>query len=54
MLTTEQIAGIVRAVLAAAGGGAVLTADLLTQVAGAVAVLVSVAWSVLSKKKKTP
>jgi hypothetical protein len=50
-LTPEQLTGIVRAVLAAAGGGAVFSADLLTQVAGALVTLGVAIWSVWSKKK---
>jgi hypothetical protein len=52
-LTNEQLAGIVRAVLAAAGGGALLSADVLTAVAGAIVTLAVAIWSVVSKKKKS-
>ena len=53
-LSQEQITGIVRAVLAAAGGGAVFSADLLTQVAGALVTIGVAVWSVWSNKKKKP
>lgn len=52
LLTNEQLAGIVRAALAALGGGAVLSQDVLTQVAGALVTLGVALWSVLAKKKK--
>lgn len=50
-LTNEQLAGIVRALLAAVGGSAVFSPDVLTAVAGAVVTLGVALWSVLSKKK---
>jgi len=50
-LSTEQLTGIVRAVLAAAGGTAIFSADVLTAVAGAAVTLGVAIWSVLSKKK---
>lgn len=50
--TNEQLAGLVRAVLAAAGGGALFSADVLTAVAGALVTLGVALWSVLAKKKK--
>lgn len=49
--TTEQLTGIARALLAAAGGGALFSADVLTAVAGAIVTLGVALWSVLSKKK---
>jgi len=53
-LTNEQLAGIVRAVLAAAGGGAIFSADVLTSVAGALVTLGVAVWSYFSNKKKKP
>jgi hypothetical protein len=50
-LTSDQIAGIVRAVLAAAGGGAIFSQDMLTAIAGALVTLGVAAWSVWAKKK---
>lgn len=52
VLSPDQIAGIVRAVLAAGGGGAVFSQDVLTQVSGALVTLGVAGWSVWSKKKK--
>ena len=50
----DIIAGFIRHVLTAAGGalvaGGYLTSDEWTTIAGAVAVLVGVVWSVLSKR----
>jgi hypothetical protein len=51
LLTNEQLAGIVRAVLAAAGGGAVFSADMLTQIAGALVTIGVALWSIRAKKK---
>lgn len=51
-LTHDQLTGIARALLAALGGGAVFSADVLTQIAGAMVTLGVAIWSVLSKKKK--
>lgn len=50
-LTHEQMAGIARAVIAALGGSAIFSADVLTAVAGAVVTLGVAIWSVLAKKK---
>lgn len=50
-LSNEQLAGIVRAALAAAGGASLLSPDVLTAVAGALVTLAVAAWSVLAKKK---
>jgi hypothetical protein len=51
----EQIAGIVRAIVAALGGflvaKGVADAETVAAVAGALATLAAAAWSVLSKKK---
>jgi hypothetical protein len=49
--TNEQMAGIVRAILAALGGGAAFSADVLTQVAGAIVTIGVALWSIRSKKK---
>ena len=52
----EQIAGVVRAIVAALGGflvaKGVTDAETVAAVAGALATLAAAAWSVLSKKKK--
>tara|TARA_R110000868_G_scaffold24172_1_gene95864 strand:+ start:784 stop:951 length:168 start_codon:yes stop_codon:yes gene_type:complete len=53
LFSNEQLAGIVRAVLAAAGGATLLSADVLTAVAGALVTLGVAVWSVLAKTKKT-
>ena len=57
-MTGEQIAGIVRALVAAAGGylvGKGLTdAETVAAVAGAVATIAAAVWSVLSKRKVEP
>lgn len=58
-ISGEQLGGMVRQVIAAVGGGAVGTwvfasADELTAVAGAVAVLVSFVWSVIARYPKAP
>jgi len=52
MLTPDQITGIVRAILAAAGGGAIFSQDMLTAIAGAVVTLAVAGWSVWSKRKE--
>jgi hypothetical protein len=50
----DVIAGLIRHVLTAAGGalvaGGYLTSDEWTTIAGALAVLVGVVWSVMSKR----
>lgn len=57
-MTSEQISGIVRAVLSALGGflvaKGVIDAATLTAVVGAAATLAAAAWSVYSKKKPEP
>jgi hypothetical protein len=54
----EQIAGIVRAIVAAVGGYLVgkglADAETVAAVAGAAATIVAAVWSVLSKKKADP
>jgi hypothetical protein len=54
-MNAEQIAGIVRAVVAALGGflvaKGVADAETVAAVAGALATLAAAAWSVLSKQK---
>ena len=50
--TAQELAGIVRALLAAFGGAAWFSSDTLTAVAGACVTLGVAVWSVLSKKKK--
>jgi hypothetical protein len=54
-MTAEQIAGIVRTVVAALGGflvaKGVADAETVAAVAGALATLAAAAWSWLSKKK---
>ena len=51
LLTNEQLSGIVRAILAALGGGAAFSADMLTQIAGALVTIGVALWSIRSKKK---
>ena len=57
-MTGEQIAGIVRAIVAAVGGYLVgkglADAETVAAVAGATATIVAAVWSVLSKKKADP
>ena len=52
LLTNEQLSGIVRAILAALGGGAAFSADMLTQIAGALVTIGVALWSIKSNKKK--
>lgn len=53
-MTGEQVAGIVRAIIAALGGyfvgKGITDAATVTAVSGAVATLVAAVWSVLAKK----
>lgn len=50
--TTQAIlGGIVRSLIIAAGGGALLSTDQIASVAGALAVLIGVAWSAWQKHK---
>ena len=57
-MTGEQIAGLVRAIVAAVGGYLVgkglADAETVAAVAGAAATIVAAVWSVLSKKKAEP
>lgn len=57
-MTAEQFAGIVRAIVAAAGGflvaKGVIDAETLAALAGAAATIGAAVWSVLSKKKAEP
>jgi uncharacterized membrane protein len=57
-MSAEQIAGIVRAIVAAVGGYLVgkglADAETVAAVAGAAATIAAAAWSVLSKKKADP
>lgn len=54
-MTGEQVAGVVRAVVAAVGGylvaRGVTDAETVAAVAGAVATLAAAVWSVLAKRK---
>ncbi len=54
-MTTEEIGGIVRAVVAAIGGilvgKGVIDAQTATAVAGAVATIAVAVWSIVSKRK---
>lgn len=54
-LSAEQVGGIVRAVVAAAGGyfvgQGVVDAETMTVIGGAVTTLVVAVWSVIQKKK---
>jgi hypothetical protein len=53
-MTGEQIAGVVRAIVAAAGGYFVgkglVDAETVTTIGGAVATLATAAWSIYSKR----
>jgi hypothetical protein len=55
MITTEQVGGIVRALVAAAGGYFVgqglVDAETMMTVGGAITTLVVAVWSIYSKKK---
>jgi len=55
MITTEQVGGIVRALVAAAGGYFVgqglVDAETMMTVGGAITTLVVAIWSIYSKKK---
>jgi len=55
MITTEQVGGIVRALVAAAGGYFVgqglIDAETMLTVGGAITTLVVAVWSIYSKKK---
>ena len=55
MITTEQVGGIVRALVAAAGGYFVgqglIDAETMLTVGGAVTTLAVAVWSIYSKKK---
>ena len=57
-MSGEQIAGIVRAIVAAVGGYLVgkglADAETVAAVAGAAATIVAAVWSVLSKKQADP
>jgi len=57
-MSAEQIAGIVRAIVAAVGGYLVgkglADAETVAAVAGAAATIAAAVWSVLSKKKADP
>ena len=53
-MTGEQIAGVVRAIVAAAGGyfvgQGVVDAETVTTIGGAVATLAAAAWSIYAKR----
>jgi hypothetical protein len=57
-MTAEQVAGIVRAVVAAIGGylvgKGIADAETVAAVGGAVATIAAAVWSVLSKRKVEP
>jgi O-antigen/teichoic acid export membrane protein len=57
-MTAEQVAGIVRAIVAAIGGYLVgkgfADAETVAAVGGAVATIAAAVWSVLSKRKGEP
>jgi hypothetical protein len=57
-MNAEQIAGIVRAVVAAIGGylvgKGIADAETVAAVAGAVATIAAAVWSVLAKRKGEP
>lgn len=53
-MTGEQIAGVVRAIVAAAGGyfigQGLVDAETVTAIGGAIATLATAAWSIYSKR----
>jgi hypothetical protein len=53
-MTTQLIGGIVRAVLASLGGASLASDGQIDQIVGALAVLVTVAWSVWQKYQTRP
>jgi hypothetical protein len=57
-MTAEQVAGIVRAIVAAIGGylvgKGIADAETVAAVGGAVATIAAAVWSVLSKRKGEP
>jgi hypothetical protein len=53
-MTTQLIGGIVRAVLASLGGASLASEGQIDQIVGALAVLVTVAWSVWQKYQTRP
>jgi hypothetical protein len=57
-MNAEQIAGIVRAIVAAIGGylvgKGIIDAETVAAVSGAAAVIAAAVWSVLSKRKGEP
>jgi hypothetical protein len=57
-MTAEQVAGIVRALVAAVGGYLVgrgfVDGETVSAVGGALATLITAIWSVTSKKDKAP
>jgi hypothetical protein len=53
-MTTQLIGGIVRAVLASLGGASLASEGQIDQIVGALAVLVTVAWSVWQNYQTRP
>jgi hypothetical protein len=55
MLTTEQVAGLTRAILAAGGGylanKGLVDAELFTTLSGVVVAVITAAWSIYAKRK---
>lgn len=49
-LTLQIIGGVIRSLLIAAGAGSAMSGDQLTAGAGAIAVLIGIAWSMASKR----
>lgn len=49
-VTQQMIGGLIRSLLIAAGAGSALSGDQLTASAGALAVLVGIAWSLAQKR----
>jgi hypothetical protein len=49
-VTLQMIGGVIRSLLIAAGAGSALSGDQLTAGAGALAVLIGIAWSMASKR----
>lgn len=48
--TKAMLGGIIRSIIIAIGGGATFSADQITAISGAAAVLIGVAWSLIQKK----
>lgn len=49
-VTQQMIGGVIRSILVACGGAAIMSGDQLGIVAGAIAALIGVGWSIYQKK----